>query len=219
MNFFVFLQSEIKKITLMKKIFVIWAVLLTTVTMQAQHEEGTATVQAKAGANWSWLTDYNKAKFGYNFGVEFEYYMTEQFSLSGAIMYSDQGGCDNQADKVVFDIDFVNVPVMLNFYVAPEVIPGLAVKAGVQPGFRAKTTIKSAGLKIDVDAFLKEYFGTNSDLRKVMFSVPVGLAYEYKNIVFDARYIFGLTDLINDDEKFRNNVLQLTLGYKFDAAF
>ncbi len=203
----------------MKRIFVILTALFSTLTMQAQHEEGTATIQAKAGANWSWLTDYNKVKLGYNFGIEFEYYMTEMFSLSGGIMYSDQGGNDNQGDKVVFDIDFVNVPVMLNFYVAPEVVPGLAIKAGLQPGFRAKTTIKSAGYKIDVDAFLKDWFGTNSDLRKVMLSVPVGLAYEYNNIVLDARYIFGVTDLINDGEKFRNNVLQLTLGYKFDAAF
>ncbi len=202
----------------MKKILWVVVALLATLNVQAQHEEGTTTIQAKVGVNWASMTDYNQTKFGYNFGVEFEHYLSDQFSLSAAIMYSDQGAKDNEFDKVIFDVDYVNLPIMVSFYVAPEVIPGLAIKAGVQPGFRAKTTIKSAGYKIDVDQFLKNEFGIDSDLNKFMFSVPVGLAFEFRNVVLDARYIFGVTSLVKG-ENIRNNVIQLTLGYKFGGEF
>ena len=49
-------------------------------------------------------------------------------------------------------------------------------------------------------------------------SLPIGASYEYQNIVFDARYNFGLTGVsgnkLMDDQK--NSVLQFTVGYRFD---
>ena len=190
-------------------------VLLSTVGSMAQEEEGTMTIQPRVGMNLSSMTDYNKMKFGYAFGMEMEYQMTDMLSLSAALMYSGQGATDDATGKKeIVEIDFVNVPIMLNCYV----LPGLAVKAGVQPAYRTKTNVKYDGLKMDVDWVLSRY-GSDTEMSRFMLSVPVGLSYEYSNFVLDARYNFGVTDLFKGLGTMRNNVIQLTLGYKFEAAF
>lgn len=204
----------------MKKIFLAVVALFVSVVMYAQREEGSVTVQPRVGVNFSSLTDYNRTKFGYTFGMEVEFQMTDMLSLSGAILYSDQGAKDNSEGKEeIFDIDYANIPIMLNCYVAPEVLPGFAIKAGVQPAFRTKASVRVDGAKIDVDELFNLIGLPDTELSKFMFSVPVGLSYEYNNIVFDARYNFGITDLFKGEGKMRNNVVQLTLGYKFDAEF
>ena len=199
----------------MKKLILLAIVLLSSAGIMAQEREGTLTVQPRVGMNLSSMADYNKMKFGYNFGMEMEYQITDIFSLSAALMYSDQGAKDDETGTdEILDIDFVNVPIMLNCYV----VPGLAVKAGVQPAFRTKTTVKYDGMKMDVDWLLKQY-GTDPEMNKFMLSVPVGLSYEYNHFVLDARYNIGVTDLFKGEGIMRNNVIQLTLGYKFEANF
>ena len=71
---------------------------------------------------------------------------------------------------------------------------------------------------MDVDWVLSRY-GSDTEMSRFMLSVPVGLSYEYSNFVLDARYNFGVTDLFKGLGTMRNNVIQLTLGYKFEAAF
>lgn len=199
----------------MKKLILLAIVLLSSAGIMAQEREGTLTVQPRVGMNLSSMADYNKMKFGYNFGMEMEYQITDIFSLSAALMYSDQGAKDDETGTdEILDIDFVNVPIMLNCYV----VSGLAVKAGVQPAFRTKTTVKYDGMKMDVDWLLKQY-GTDTEMSKFMLSVPVGLSYEYNHFVLDARYNIGVTDLFKGEGIMRNNVIQLTLGYKFEANF
>ena len=54
--------------------------------------------------------------------------------------------------------------------------------------------------------------------KSVDFGFPLGLSYEYKNIVLDARYFFGLTkiDKTDNPDSARNQYLSITLGYKFN---
>lgn len=187
--------------------------LLLVVCAKAQREEGDVTVQPRVGLNLSTMNDYNQIKPGYAFGMEMEYQLTDMFSLSAALMYSDQGAWDDESGlKEILDIDFVNLPVMLNCYV----VPGLAVKAGVQPAFRTKTTVRYDGKKYDVDWLLDRAGYGDSKMSKFMLSIPVGLSYEYRNVVLDARYNIGVTDILKGEGMMRNHVFQLTLGYKFD---
>lgn len=51
------------------------------------------------------------------------------------------------------------------------------------------------------------------DLSKVDVAVPVGVSYEYKNMVLDARYHFGLVKL--RDGSYNNRYLSITAGYRF----
>ena len=49
-------------------------------------------------------------------------------------------------------------------------------------------------------------------------SIPVGISYEYLNVVLDARYHFGLTKLYKDESwpTEKNKVFTFTVGYKFN---
>ncbi len=199
----------------MKKFLASALMLLAASTATfAQHAVGSFTLQPKVGMNVASLTksDNFDSRIGLAAGVEGEYQVSDIFSLSLGAVYSQQG---NKIDKTVLGqslkytnkLDYVNVPVMANVYV----VPGLAVKLGVQPGFNvsskgkavANTVAGSADKTLELDA------------KSVDFSIPVGLSYEYKGVVLDARYNWGLTKVWDGSDS-KNSVFQITLGYKFE---
>jgi len=111
----------------------------------------------------------------------------------------------------------VQVPLMASYYV----LPGLAVKAGVQPGFkmRAKAKLDNATVDLD-DLYTMDRMLTGEDVKVSTFdlSIPVGISYEYKNVVLDARYNWGLLKVLNVGDAFYNRALMLTLGYKLELG-
>ena len=129
--------------------------------------------------------------------------------------------------------DYINMPLLANFYVWK----GLSVKTGLQVGFLVNDKMSGNGAvagftEIPADQLIQEDLSISSatstslstfsfeesDICKsVVFGIPVGLSYEYKNITLDARYYFGLTrmDDAEDDAPARNRCLSITLGYKF----
>ena len=86
------------------------------------------------------------------------------------------------------------------------VAKGLAVKLGLQPGFCVNNKIKfeKDGTKLETDGF---------DENTVDLSMPIGLSYEFDNIVIEGRYNFGLTKVWKDMDN-KNSVFQFTVGYK-----
>lgn len=205
----------------MKQLFItLAALLMTSVAANAQQgEEGTFTVQPKVGMNVSMLSDADKAIVDLNFGMEAEYMLTDNFSLAAGILVSNQGAkYDSGGVKYTADLDYANVPVVANYYL----LPGLAIKTGVQFGFRTKAKAKMDGGTIDLDDLFKYYnIATNEDVKisKFDLSIPVGISYEYKNIVLDARYNWGLVKIENVGAAYYNRIFQLTLGYKFELNF
>ena len=200
-------------------IFTILA-LLTSVVTVAQRREGTFTVQPKVGLNVSTLTDADKTIGDACFGLEGEYMITNIFSLSAGVMVSNQGGkYDKDGLRYTADLDYANIPIMANVYV----LPGLALKAGVQPGFRLKAKMKTDDGTYDVDEFYKlAGFLTPGEEPKVYkfdLAIPVGISYEYENVVLDARYNWGLLKVENIGNAYYNRVFEVTLGYKFELDF
>lgn len=187
----------------MKKILVMAAMVLSSVGAFAQHEVGSFTLQPKFGMNVANLTgddvDAIKSKVGFVAGVEGEYQFTDMISGAVGVLYSQQGGAGKHDSDYKLKLDYINVPVVCNVYVAK----GLAVKAGVQFGFNVNDERTYDGHKI-----------SNLDAKGFDFSIPVGLSYEYSNFVLDARYNWGLTKL-QEHAKVNNSVFQFTLGYKF----
>lgn len=114
--------------------------------------------------------------------------------------------------------DFLDVPVMLNVYLWK----GLAVKAGLQMNWLMHESAEASVEYTPKEGFMT-FTGSRLDveLHKISFSVPVGLSYEYRNIVVDARYSLGLTNLTKgtwdggDAPSHRTSSLTFTLGYKF----
>lgn len=182
------------------------AVMLASVGAYAQHAVGSFTLQPKVGMNIANLTDADDAdaRIGFVGGLETEYQATDIFSLSAGVLYSMQG-CkyDNDKVKTTSKLDYINIPIMANIYVAK----GLAVKLGVQPAFNVNSEVKVSGGKYSTSA--------DVDAKSFDFSIPVGISYEYSNVVLDARYNWGLTKVADGSDS-KNSVFQITLGYKFD---
>ena len=56
--------------------------------------------------------------------------------------------------------------------------------------------------------------GAKEKVEGVDLAIPVGVSYQYQNIVLDARYNWGVTKIMDDVDS-KNSVFQITLGYKF----
>ena len=201
----------------MKKLILTLIVVLMAVAAMAQRREGTFTVQPKVGLNVSTLTDADKTIADACFGMEAEYMITDMFSLSAGVMVSNQGGKYDEAGlSYTADLDYANIPIMANVYV----LPGLALKAGVQPGFRMKAKMKTDDGSYDIDEFYALYSavspGEEPKVYKFDLAIPVGISYEYNNVVLDARYNWGLLKVENLGPAYYNRVFEVTLGYKFD---
>ncbi|MBP5339475.1 MAG: porin family protein [Prevotella sp.] len=182
--------------------------------LKAQHEEGEATIQPRVGVTFSTLPGDDDAKMKVNlaYGVEGEYFLTDQFSLAGGVLFTNQGAKYSDGTDFVVNIYYTAIPITANYYV----VPGLALKAGVQPAYRVKTKIKESGEQIDVDKALQLIYGNDVKLNNLDISFPVGLSYELHGVTLDARYNFGVTKLFSGlDDNVRNSVFTVTLGYKF----
>lgn len=218
----------------MKKIMMIAAMMVAAVTANAQNEVGQITLKPTVGMNIASMTKTegdSKVRVGIAAGVEAEYGITESFSLSAGLLYSMQGvkgngsfdldffdeyfnyeGDAEYTGKATVKLDYINIPILANYYV----IPGLAIKAGIQPAFNVSKKVKFEGDVIYGNK--KETVNVDKKIddgvKAFQFAIPVGISYEYKNFVLDARYNIGVTKAFKYTDS-RHSVFQLTLGYKF----
>ena len=193
----------------MKKIMMIAAMMLLSVGAFAQNEVGQFTLKPMAGVNLATMTKTtdSKLRVGLTAGVEAEYGAAENFSISLGALYSMQGvkGSVNSVD-ITYKFDYINVPVMLNYYI----FPGFAVKAGIQPGFKASAKVTADSGSSSASESIKDY------VKGFALSVPFGLSYEYDSFVLDARYNLGVTKVFKDDiSDSKHSWFMFTLGYKF----
>ena len=209
------------------------AMMVATLGAVAQNEVGQFTLQPKVGMNISKITDSNlNSKVGLVAGFEAEYGVAKNFGVSVAALYSMQGAkrdlnVGGNSVDVKFNLDYINIPVLAQYYI----VPGLAVKAGIQFGFNVRnkvkvgTTVAGYNLKddcsmdefLDIARALGEPIPSDAKFQKFDLSIPVGLSYEYEDFVLDARYNIGTSKLIKSDpDSSKNSVFQLTIGYKFE---
>jgi hypothetical protein len=233
----------------MKKTVLLAAFACCAIVMNAQNPKGTFSIKPMAGINVVGLSggsnsDMFKSKVGFTAGVEAEYGVSDWLGVSLGALYSQQGA---KIDKFELQLDavtkntgklkshYLNLPLLANVYIPG--VRGLAVKAGVQLGFCLKsemevTTEIHPGFSSMVTEFnSRQKIGMweTGVCKSVDFGIPVGLSYEYKNIVLDARYYIGLTKVgkeyyqtmsdghINPPAitSSRNSDFSFTLGYRF----
>lgn len=205
----------------MRKTLILFAVLMATLTVKAQHEEGDILIQPRVGITVSNITDGDKSKLNVTYGVEFERFFTDELSFAAGVLFTDQG-CKydilydtnpNESKDTQLNIYYGALPITVNYYV----LPGLALKAGIQPAFRVKSNIKYGNEKLDFDKMVSMlYPGDDVKMNNFDFSIPVGFSYEYNRITLDARYNIGLTKLFSgSNNAIHNKVFAITLGYKF----
>lgn len=197
----------------MKKLIVMAVVaLMATVSANAQE----MFIKPMVGGTLATLTgdtEGNKMKLGLVAGAEFGYNINDMFAVTAGALVSLQGSKfdDNSYQKdVTTNLTYLNVPILANVYIAP----GLAIKAGVQPGFLLSRKTKLDEL-IGSGSWTSVEHTSTDGMKKVDFSIPLGLSYEISDFVIDARYNLGLTNINDTDSyKSKNSVIMLTLGYK-----
>ena len=192
----------------MKKLMIMAAFMVAAVTANAQGEVGSLTIQPKIGMNLATMTkmDDTKILVGMAGGIEAEYVVANKFSVALGALYSKQGcAFDTDIDYAHYSMDYLNIPIVANYYI----IPGLAIKAGIQPSF-----LMGAKYKMKEDGY-SDSRDIKDNCKTFDLAIPLGASYEYKNFVFDARYNLSVLKVNKGgDDKIRNSVIQFTLGYK-----
>ena len=213
------------------------ALMVATLSANAQNEVGQVTLKPTVGMNIASMTkaDNSKVRPGLIAGVEAEYGVTETLGLSAGVFYSMQGVKTKDAvlaeyitdgynimggwafeGDATMKLDYINIPIMVNEYLAK----GFAVKVGIQPGFcvtkkmKLDGTMYQGGVQGGNPQSVNDTKTINDGVKSFQFAIPVGLSYEYSNFVLDARYNIYVTKALKDSDS-RHSVFSFTLGYKF----
>ncbi|KGI59711.1 porin family protein [Prevotella sp. S7 MS 2] len=175
-------------------------------------------------------------KAGFVGGLQGEYQATTHISVSLGAFYSMQG-CRYSDYRIQvpikvsedeefigshhhhINLDYVTVPLLVNYYATR----GLAVKIGVQFArlVNAKESREDTPYKVNKSGVYTygEMTQTTKDrmeqCNKTEFSIPMGVSYEYMNVVVEACYHLGLSKITKGAEN-HNHCFTITAGYKFD---
>lgn len=188
-------------------------------TVRAQ----TIKIGAKGGINTSNILniDNSQMRFGFRAGGMVGFDLIPKVSVQPEILYSLQGtGFDFDSDDFSYrwNLNYLLVPVLAKI----NITENLNVQIG--PSFNFLLNAKSSGNLDSGFDFLDELIGdfANRDINDSFSNVDVaailGVGYEINEFTIDLRYNLSLTninDIEFDDEKWRNQVINLSLGYYF----
>ena len=200
----------------MKKFFVLIAAAIVCMGASAQVQFG-----GKVGFDMTnfWGPDVDHGmKPGYQVGLMMEYKFNPHFAIAPEVVFAAQGGKSKAFALDLFDIttteikynaNYINVPLMFKYYVAPS----FSIDLGPQVGFNVYSKIAAKGYDKSVD--FKD--GTKG----IDFGVGLGATYNLtENAFVQARYTMGLTKALKDnavlgENKAKNGNIQLAFGMKF----
>ena len=154
-------------------------------------------------------------KPSYQVGLLMEYKMSPKFAIAPEVVFASQGGKFKALDlnlfgldiekNVTFNTNYINVPVMLKYYVTPA----FSIDLGPQVGFNvySKYSIEDVDKAIDV----------KDNTKTVDFGVGLGGTYNLsENAFVQARYTMGMTKVFDGDyNKEKNGNIQIAFGMKF----
>ena len=201
----------------MKKLMMIAAMMLMSIGAFAQNEVGQFTLKPMVGMNLATMTktDDSKMRVGLSAGVEAEYGVAQNFGLSAGVLYSMLGvkytasgnifGANVKLDETL-KLDYINIPILANYYI----IPGLAIKAGIQPAFKASAKVK---VEATVSGESKDETEDVDGVKGFYLSIPFGLSYQISDFVIDARYNLGVTKAFEGGDS-KHSWFMFTIGYK-----
>ena len=226
----------------MKRIITLAFLSAISLASFAQSKAGTWSVIPHVGVSIASLTHQSggievgdnqsqelkpQARPGFTGGVDVMYQASDNVGLSLGLSYV-QAGCkykDVDDNGVTWHdhydrMDYISVPLVGHSYIAP----GLSINVGVAPSFLIYGKYH-AGMQtydLDTDGHRTNVqegvidIDTKKGLRNFTLSIPVGISYEYENVVLDARYNVGVLNAYKYGLTARNKVFEVSVGYKFD---
>lgn len=154
------------------------------------------------------VTDEFEGLTSFHIGGFAQIGISDKFMIQPELIYSQQGAQDEQDSDFKLRINYLNLPIMAKYIVAD----GFSLEAGPQVGFAISRKFTDGDVDVDAD----------DEIKALDFGVGVGAGYELPSgLMFSVRYNLGLANLLEDDfggDNFtlNNNVLQVSVGYKFN---
>lgn len=176
---------------LMRKLFFIVLIGFLGVGISSAQE---VDLGIKLGANFSNFSDVKdlsmSSKTGFHFGA-FAAVRLGGVSIQPEVLYSQQGA---KFDAGKIELDYVNVPVILKYYL----FQGVNLQVGPQFGFLVNDNVDGNAKDLDTSGVV----GIGLDL-------PLGIR-------FDGRYNFGFGKALeNNLSGGKTSMFTLALGYSF----
>lgn len=223
-----------------RKLIALCLLFLAAMTGRAQHEPGTFTLYPKLGVEWSKFNNDEIAiatgaeanlvdasyRTGFVGGAELHYQFS-QFGGAAAGLFFDQMGSKNEAEA---DGGNLNLKQRLNYLTMPLLATfnlgytNFQLKGGVNLSYLLNAKVKYEDSTIPIGAtdsdpkadYYAHYEGTNTGVfHRFNVALALGASYEWRNIILDARYNFGLSNVYKNDNKPSTRSFWLTLGYGF----
>ena len=182
----------------MKKIILSVVAVMAFGFMNAQNVK----FGLKAGLNISNLTgdvSDNSSKTGITLGATAEFKVSDKFAIKPELMYSMLGAKNSLVNENL-NLGYLNIPVMLKYYVADK----FSLEAGPQIAFLLSAKAGSTDVK--------------SQVNSTDFGLNFGAGYDVaKNVAVGVRYTAGLSNIAKDsgNDKVRNSNVALSLAYNF----
>ncbi len=197
----------------MKKVFVLIAAAIVCMSASAQVQFG-----GKVGFDLTnfWGSDVEHGmKPSYQVGLLMEYKMSPKFAIAPEVVFASQGGKYKAIDlnffnldiqkTVTFNTNYINIPVMLKYYVTPA----FSVDLGPQLGINVYSKYSIEGVDDAIDI--------KDNTKTVDLGVGLGGTYNLTDNAFvQARYTMGMTKVFDGDyNKEKNGNIQIAFGMKF----
>lgn len=207
----------------MKKLFLGAAIAMSSLTFAQQFG-------AKAGVNVASLSkgegiEDNNAKVGFNAGLFANFPIAESFSVQPELLYSQMGaktvdtytaGSSNYEQTYTTSLDYVTLPVMLQYKLVPSFYLEAGPEFGILVGAKDKGTEK---LTVAGTTTTRDYTNDiKDDVNGFNVGLGIGAGYYFTdNIGISARYVAGLSDIVKDNngDAVKNNVFQAGVNFKF----
>lgn len=238
----------------MKKAIFLLSLILLPLVASAQSGNRRVSIIPHAGLTISKMdgdaiTIGKKWKTGWTAGAEVDIPVAKKLSIITGADYSLIGtglkGSEEQSgeaytatiDNRKINVGYVSVPLQVKAYTNC----GLAFHIGVEAGFMvlAKEHAEIRGIKaMDIGGGMastllwenfkeKQSESVKDNFRNIIWDIPVGVSYEWHNIVLNATYRFEVRKAIHlnpsgsqymayyDAMTARNHAILVTLGYRF----
>ncbi len=229
-----------------RSIFTALVVAVMALPVAAQSNVGTFSLVPRVGVDVTNVSGNHVYAYGaigtfslkgklhsdFTGGVEAMYQVLPRLAVSAGAMYAAEGcrygdievgtGTTRAGiNENRINLEYLQVPVMLRYYVAK----GLSVNAGLRLGFLLSANHEFDAIDITYNEIsgTREYgdaHSTDEDIKeackKTTVAIPIGISYEYMNVVLDARYHFPLTKAFDSGVDGKVKGFTVTVGYKFD---
>ncbi len=204
----------------MRNVIVAMSLVILSTAAMAQK----ARLGIKSGLNITDVTTNDKAeneaigpRSAFHLGLVADIAITDHLSFQPQLNYSGRGAReDHSGHKDIFKFNSLEIPLNYVYKAAGKGNAGFFAGAGPNIGFNFNGKLEATDDPTENTDF--EFGSDAGQIRRMDLGLNFLAGYELKNGLFlSANYTRGLTNWLNTDEKWRNNVFAVSVGYFFKA--